>query len=203
MKRIELIWILLVAVMLFSGRAMAAPAAETVGQAPTSTPPPIRVEVIEEFANVRAGPGADYDLVGRMNRGQSGEILGRALRGQFLWVNVVYFGGPDNRGWVNVNTGAVVVIGNVDLAPDLPIPPTPTLPPTRVPSIDTIFGTATPDSDVGRPPTFTPPPPVVRPTLLPAIGTETQGGFPPALAIISLFVLGGFGLLVSLIRQRA
>lgn len=204
MKRIERILIVCVALILMGSRvAGATPLAETLAQAPTSTPPPNRVEVIDEYANIRAGPGAEYDLVGRMNRGQAGEILGKTVRGQFLWVKIVYFGGPDNTGWVNINTGAVVLIGNVDLVAELPIPPTPTLPPTTVPSINTLFGTATPDADIGRLPTFTPPPPVVRPTLLPAIGAESQGGFPPALAIISLFVLGGFGLLVSLIRQRA
>lgn len=199
MRRIALILVLLVMLILTGRQA----GAETLRQAATATLPPIRVEVVDEFANIRAGPGAEYDLVGRMNRGQVGEILGKALRGQFLWVKVVYFGGPDNAGWVNINTGAVVVVGNVDLVTELPIPPTPTLPPTTVPGIDTIFGTATPDPNLSRLPTFTPPPPVVRPTLLPAIGAETRGGFPPALAIISLFVLGGFGLLVSLIRQRA
>lgn len=194
---------LLILLIMVGGRLWATPVVEAVRQVATSTPPPIRVEVVDEFANIRSGPGANYDLVGRMNRGQSGEILGKAQLGQFLWLKIVYFGGPDNQGWVNVNTGAVIVIGNVEAVPDLPIPPTPTLPPTTTPSTNTIFGTATPDVNAGRPPTFTPPPAVVRPTLLPALGAETRGGFPPALAIISLFVLGGFGWLVSLIRQRA
>jgi hypothetical protein len=197
----QIVMVLGVGLALMYGRqALAAPVSEAARQAPTSTPPPIRVEVTEAFVNVRSGPNTDYDLVGRMNRGQSGEILGKVLNGQFLWLKVVYIGGPDNTGWVFANN--VVVIGDLEAVPDLPIPPTPTRPPTNTPGVDTLFGTATPDPNAGRLPTFTPPPPIVRPTLLPAIGAEARGGFPPALAIISLFVLGGFGLLVSLIRQR-
>jgi hypothetical protein len=177
-------------------RALAAP----IRQADTPTPPLVRVEVLDEFTNVRAGPGTNYDLVGRMNRGQGGEVLGKVVFGDLVWLKVVYIGGPDNTGWVFRNN--VQVIGDLALAPDLAVPPTPTLPPTSRPNPDTIFGTATPDPNANRLPTFTAPPPVVRPTLLPAIGAADERGFPPALAIISLFVLGVFGLLASWLRRQ-
>jgi hypothetical protein len=42
----------------------------------------------------------------------------------------------------------------------------------------------------------------IRPTLLPAQGLRPASGFPPAAMILALFVLGGFGGLISLLRQR-
>jgi len=41
-------------------------------QAATPTLPPLRIEVYNEDVNVRAGPGTNYDLVGRMIKGQWG-----------------------------------------------------------------------------------------------------------------------------------
>jgi hypothetical protein len=178
--------------------ARAAPA----WQAATATFPVNRVEVIEDFANIRAGPGTDYDLIGRLNRGEMAEIVGQAQNGPYLWLKVIYIVGPNNQGWVNANAGAVKVTAQLDAIPTLPIPPTPTVPPPPTQPGDFPNGTATPDSNAGRLPTFTPPPAIVRPTLLPAIGAASERGFPPALAIISLLVLGVFGLLVSLMRQR-
>jgi hypothetical protein len=61
----------------------------------------------------------------------------------------------------------------------------------------------TPELEATRPPTFTPPPAVVRPTLLPVQGVRDGSRLPPALLIISLFVLGSFGTFVSLLRRRA
>lgn len=191
-----------IGVLWAAGRAAPVTARSENLQAPTPTFPPNRVEVIDDFANVRAGPGTDYDVVGRLNRGQLAEIVGQAQMGQFLWVQVVYIGGPETPGWVNTNSGAVTVVGSLELMPRLTPPPTPTLPPTAT-SVDAfVASTATPDPSAGRLPTFTPPPAVVRPTLLPALGAVSASRFPPALAIISLLVLGLFGWLVSFLRQR-
>ena len=186
-----------------AGNAAPAHARSVVLQAPTPTLPPNRVEVIDDFANVRAGPGTDYDLVGRLNRGQLAEIVGQAQMGQFLWVQVMYIGGPETPGWVNTNSGAVSVVGSLETIPRLTPPPTPTLPPTATSVDGFAVSTATPDPNAGRLPTFTPPPAVVRPTLLPAIGIAGEQKLPPALAIISLLVLGLFGLLISFLRQRS
>lgn len=165
-------------------------------QASTPTPPPLRVEIYDDV-NVRAGPGTYYDLVGRMIKGQMGEILGRSSDG--FWLKIVYIGGPDNTGWVYRDL--VRVVGDIPSIATVIAPPTPTLPPTSTSSI-VLVGTLTPDAAAGRLPTFTPPSDIVRPTLLPEQGTANGRGFPPAVLIISLFVLGVFGGMVSLLRRR-
>jgi hypothetical protein len=184
-------------------------AAKPLAQATEAGP---RAEVIEGFANVRAGPGTDYDLIGTMILGQSEAILGKATVGDYMWLKVVYFGGPDNAGWVLAGLMRVTG-GDLSAVPDLAIPPTPTRPPTATlsafglpeteltPGEGTVAATAVP-GQTQRPPTFTPPVIGIRPTLLPAQGVASGGGFPPALAIIVLFVMGVFAGAVSLIRNR-
>jgi len=171
-----------------------APALAWQGQVASPTPPGTRVEAYQDV-NVRAGPGTEYDQVGIMIRGQSGVILGRTPNS--FWLKIEYLGGPDNTGWVYKDL--VRVVGDVIAAPTIIPPPTPTLPPTPT-SEGPLQSSAIPE--VNSLPTFTAPPPVVRPTLLPIQGKRQGGGFPPALFIISLFVLGVFGGVVSLLRQR-
>lgn len=194
MKHRQWLWIL--ALLWFMPVARIA-AQET----PTPSGPP-RVEVAfgEEGVNVRTGPGTDYDLIGRMVIGQSAEIVGQAFNGDFLWYKIVYFGGPDNFGWVFSRTARV--IGDVSNIPTISeIPPTPTLPPT--PTIPFSDVTVTPDPNADRLPTFTPPAAVARPTLLPPEGINAGGGtIPPALLIVVLFVIGLFAGVVGLIRSR-
>jgi uncharacterized protein YraI len=160
---------------------------------------PVAVAYQEEGANVRSGPGTEYDSIGRMIRGQSAPIIGQALNGDRLWYQIVYFGGPNNTGWVWDRL--VRVDGDTGLIPQAAVPPTPTLLPTATLE----FGlelTATPDPNAARPPTFTPPAVVIRPTLLPVQGVTRGGGVPPALIIIILFVLGVFAGGISLLRGR-
>lgn len=170
-------------------------------ETPTPGGPP-RVEVAfgEEGVNVRAGPGTEYDLIGRIVIGQSAEIVGQAFNGDFLWYKISYFGGPDNLGWVFSRTTRV--IGDVSNIPTISeIPPTPTLPAT--PTIPFSDATVTPNPDAGRLPTFTPPAAVARPTLLPPEGINADSGsIPPALLIVVLFVIGLFAGLVGLMRSR-
>jgi uncharacterized protein YraI len=169
-------------------------------QAGTPTPEggPRGEAFLDEPTNVRAGPGTDYDLVGTLVKGQGGAILGQVLRSPYVWLKIVYIGGPDNAGWVLKDL--VRVAGDLNTVPILDLPPTPTLPPTSTAPVEAFEGTPTPGPQ--RLPTFTAPPPVVRPTLLPVQGVREGGGVPPALIIISLFVLGAFGALVSLLRRR-
>ncbi len=181
--------------------SLSTPSAQPASAAPAAqaTAGGVQVEVFEDV-NVRAGPGTDYDLIGKLVPGQTETVLGKALNGQFLWLKVVYFGGPDNTGWVL--SGLVRVVGDLDAVPDLAIPPTPTRPATATLAVF-VEVTTTPGPEAGRLPTFTPPAPPIRPTLLPVQGAASgSGAFPPALAIIVLFVMGAFAGLVSLIRSR-
>lgn len=160
---------------------------------------PVAVAYQEEGANVRSGPGTEYDSIGRMIRGQSAPIIGQALNGDRLWYQIVYFGGPNNTGWVWDRL--VRVDGSTDSIPQAAVPPTPTLLPTATLEFGLLL-TATPDPNANRPPTFTPPAVVIRPTLLPVQGVTRGGGVPPALIIIVLFVLGVFAGGISLLRSR-
>jgi uncharacterized protein YraI len=189
--------------LLFASHFLVWRSASAFWQADTPTPPPLRVEAYQDVnVNVRAGPGTQYDLVGVLVPGQVAEILGQASLGRETWYRIVYLGGPDNAGWVH--GGLVRVVGNASLIPFLTPPPTPTLPPTPA-SVDGVVAeqSVTPELEATRPPTFTPPPAVVRPTLLPVQGVRDGSRLPPALLIISLFVLGSFGTFVSLLRRRA
>lgn len=168
-----------------------------LGQAETPALPEPRAEAYQD-TNVRAGPGTYYDRVGNLIQGQSGQIIGRSP--DSFWLKIVYIGGPDNTGWVFKDL--VRVVGDPLAAPTVLPPPTPTLPPTTTPAVVLPEGTATPNPEAGRLPTFTPPAQVVRPTLLPVQGAQASGGFPPALLILSLFVLGSFGGFISLLRRR-
>lgn len=178
--------------------ALPAPAMAPNWQVPTPTLPTLRAEAYDEDVNVRSGPGTDYERVGTLVRGQSGAILGQAQT-VGVWLKIVYIGGPENTGWVAQDV--IKVIGELGQAPTVMPPPTPTLPP--VPTQDLLTAVALPGTpEPGRLPTFTAPAPVAYPTLLPVQGLSENSGFPPALLIGSLFGLGAFGLLISLLRRR-
>ncbi len=171
---------------------------------PTLTPtPPTGPQVIsyqDDPVNVRNGPGTNYDQVGILIKGQSAPIVGIAQVGQFTWFKIVYIGGPDNTGWVYKDV--VRVTGDLLAVPTVIPPPTPTVRPTPTPGASLAEGSPTPSLAAPRLPTFTAPAPVVRPTLLPAQGVQPVGGLPPALIIVSLFVIGLLGGVASLLRRR-
>src|SRR3990172_3877439 len=131
------------------------PAAATAPEGGTPTPEGgPRVEAfLAEPTNVRAGPGTDYDLVGTLVKGQSGAILGQVLRSPYVWLKIVYIGGPDNAGWVLKDL--VRVAGDLNTVPILDLPPTPTLPPTSTAAGAAFERTPTPPPQPL--PTFTPP----------------------------------------------
>ncbi len=194
------IWIALTLSGLLAGmtllNAAAAPPPQAATQAPfaTLTPSGPQVEAFDDV-NVRSGPGTEYDLIGIMVKGQTGAILARSPDSK--WLLVVYIGAPNNQGWVYKDL--IRVVGDVPSFPTVTVPPTPTLPATPTPGVAATEGSATPQP--GQYPTFTAAPPVVRPTLLPVQGVNAGGGVPPALIIITLFVLGGIGGFVTLLRR--
>ncbi|MBI5292896.1 MAG: SH3 domain-containing protein [Chloroflexi bacterium] len=150
---------------------------------------------VSEQVNVRSGPGTNYDQVGVMVAGQTAPALGRSQAGE--WIQIEYPGGPGNRAWVFALLVALRA-GTVDALPVVGPPPTPTLPPT--PTFE--LGTASASTATAtRLPTFTPAPPVAQATFgTPDLG---GGGFPPALLILGLFVIGVFAGVVAILRQRA
>lgn len=99
--------------------------------------------------NVRAGPGTDYPVIGKLTQGQSARVTGQNPAG--TWWQIIYPPDSQERGWVSAaaqysaahNTGGVPVVQDPSLTPDSATPdstaqPTPTdvntPQPTRVPT---------------------------------------------------------------------
>jgi len=112
----------------------------TATPAPTATP---GLTVANDFVNLRAGPGTNYDLLGRLSRGQMAQVTGKSSDGQWWRVSV-----QGKTAWVsgqfvqaNDAAGAVSVV-------QAPPPPPPT--PTPVPLV-AISPTAVPDQAAQQP----------------------------------------------------
>ncbi len=57
----------------------------TPSPSPAATP---GVTVVNDFVNLRAGPGTSYDWVGRLNQGQTARVTGKSSDGQWWQINV-------------------------------------------------------------------------------------------------------------------
>lgn len=154
--------------------------------------------LVPDQVNVRLAPCVECELVGVLIAGQQAIALGRTPGGD--WIQIVYAGVPGNVAWVYAPLVQIINLG----AGALPIVEPPATPTPRVTA--TIDPTLAAQFNLGqglptRLPTFTPSGPVAIPTL-PEQGSTQPGGFPPILAIAGLFVVGGAGLMVSLLRGR-
>ncbi|NUQ37353.1 MAG: protein kinase [Caldilineales bacterium] len=145
----------------------ATPISTSTAIPPTATPaqPAARVNSV---ANVRSGPGTQYDRIGVAAAGQRFDITGK--NGAETWWQIDFNG---RAGWLFADlVSAAGDLGRVSVAPApptptrvpptaTPIPPTPTpIPPTPVPP------TATTVPPTSAPPTPTPVPPAT-PTAAP------------------------------------
>lgn len=150
----------------------------------------------QDQINVRSGPGTvGYDIVGVLVVSQSVPALGRSVGGD--WVQIAYPGVPGGVAWVYAPL--------VELSGPVPIvepPPTPT--PLTTPTIDpTLAAQFLIDIQPTRLPTFTEPAPVVQPTFIAvAGGAPLPTRVPMGMVISVLLVVGGFGILISLLRGR-
>jgi hypothetical protein len=194
----------------------------------TPTPPgPAFAEPIDE-ANVRSGPGIDFDRLGTIYNGDEYVVIG--AHREYPWYQIEFADSPTGTAWVYRDL--VVLSGNVQNVPLIEGPMIPTEDPAVVSAQQTLaaleqtpgaLATATAlagllptgvfaegaGADTGlvtHPPTFTPPP--LGPTQPPAQGSARRSedeagiaGVPPAVPIIALLVLGVLGLIVSLARR--
>jgi hypothetical protein len=74
---------------------MAVTPTATPGEAPT--PAPVTVTVIQR-ANLRRGPGTDFDLVATLNASETAIAVGRNAAGD--WIQVENPAGPDGKAWL-------------------------------------------------------------------------------------------------------
>jgi hypothetical protein len=177
-----------------AGQASASPLPQA--QAITSTPVGPSI-LVPDQVNVRLGPGTDYDQVGVLNTGQEAPAIGRSPGGD--WIMIRYPGVPGDVAWVYAPLVTILNLGS-SVLPIVEPPPTPTprITPTIDPTLAAQFnlgaGLAT------RLPTFTPAPPVPQSTIE-AVAAR-RAGIPPILPIAGLLIIGGFGLIVSILRRR-
>lgn len=162
----------------------------------TGTPSTVPKIVVPDQVNVRLGPCVECQLVGVLIAGQQAPALGRTPGGD--WIQIAYPGVPGNVAWVYAPLVQIIDLGAGALPiVEPPATPTPrvtaTIDPTLAAQFNLVEGLPT------RLPTFTPANPVLLPTF--EDGRESAaGGFPPILAIAALIVIGGAGLMVSVLR---
>lgn len=81
--------------------------------------------ITNEFANIRSGPGINFNLVGKLNQNEKAPVRGKNQDG--TWWQIAFDKGPNGVGWVfgqlvSVNAAAAQVAA-------VAAPPTPTSPP--------------------------------------------------------------------------
>lgn len=105
------------------------PPTETSTPGPTDTPS-ITTAVADYNANIRSGPGEEYEIIDFILAEEAGEIVGRYDDTPIgTWWLIRRFGETGRDGWVW--EGAVTLSGNEASVPVLEPPPTPT--PTQEP----------------------------------------------------------------------
>ncbi|MDX1600307.1 MAG: SH3 domain-containing protein [Anaerolineales bacterium] len=196
-------WLGLTSLIMFVAAALLIPTA-----APSSAAPALQatatlrvtaegpVILVPDQVNVRTGPGTEeYEIIGVLISGQRAPALGRSPGGD--WIQISYPGVEGGVAWVYA---PLVTLEGQGFLPVIEPPPTPT--PRVTATIDPTLAAQFNLLDITptRMPTFTPADPIVQPTF--ASGTHAAGGrgFPPALAIIGLFVVGMFGTVISVLR---
>lgn len=100
---------------------------------PTHTPTPLPDAVVSvEAGNLRAGPGTEYDIIGKVKRGDSVTVSTKNSASD--WVKVRVSG---QNGWLsvsllelNISLSSVAVEANIPPTPTPAFTPTPTLTPT-------------------------------------------------------------------------
>jgi hypothetical protein len=152
--------------------------------------------LVPDQVNVRLAPCVECELVGVLIAGQQAQALGRTPGGD--WIQIVYAGVPGNVAWVYAPLVQIIDLGAGALPiVEPPATPTPRVTATIDPTLAAQFNLS--EGQPTRLPTYTPSGPVALPTY--ANGDDTQApGFPPILAIAGLLVVGGAGMIVSLLR---
>jgi hypothetical protein len=194
----------------------------------TPTAPVVLIEAVGE-ANLRSGPGLDFDVIGTISAGDPVRVVGRSPN--FPWYVVEWPGGPGDVAWVFDEL--VIVHGDITTQPIYPDPVAPTVDPTQAAiqatatvllqtpgAAETATATAlfeptgvftsTPgaegipgaESD-SPPPQFTAPAPDGSANGVSPVRDPTASGatIPPAMVIITLGGLGILALIVSVLRR--
>ena len=171
-------------------------AQQPTGSIPTVTGTPsgplVKVALTSNVP-VYAGPVPGvYAIIGYLVPDQVVPAIGRTA--DSTWLKIVYYGVPDNEGWVYA-LYMTLVRGNLPPIVATPLPPTPLETPTISSGLATLVaGAATPL------PTFTSPPPLALPTFTAPSGLSSS--LPAGVVVSLLLAIGLFGVLISFLRRH-
>ena len=171
------------------------------GKIPTVTSTPggayvtVRIDLDQNFVNLRAGPNPTYEKVGVLLIGQKAPAKGRSPGGE--WYLIEYPGAPGGVAWVyaylvNVSAGQIPVV-------EIPPPPTPLVTATINPTFAAQFVITLVPTRLA---TFTPPPALTIPTFTSGSSGGIATGVPMGMIIIGLISIGVFLGLISFVQSR-
>jgi hypothetical protein len=187
---------LILGIVLFSFPTWTVYAQQPTGSIPTVTGSPpgpfVTVYSDQNIVGVYAGPSSYiYDQIGILLSGEEAPALAYSIDGN--WIQIVYLGVRDGKGWVY----APYVSISPGSLPKLPNPPTstPRTTPTLDPTYVAAFGVELMPTQL---PTFTPPPPLKLPTFVPT--TDALSKAPFGFLIFGLVLVGLLGAIISFLR---
>jgi hypothetical protein len=129
-----------------------APGNNAAGGAPS-------MSVINDFVNVRKGPGVGYDKLGQLDKGQTAPVKGKSSDGE--WLQISYPAAANGVGWVKLKDGADTLVQPNTAAGSVPVVVAPALP-TQAPVVVQPAQPAQPPVIIPIGPTV-PPPSVATP----------------------------------------
>ena len=156
----------------------------------------VRIDIDQDFINVRSGPHPNYEKIGVLQVGVKAPALGISAGRD--WILIEYPGVPGGKGWVFAPYVTVKPGSTLPVVESLG-EPTPQFTATIDPTLAAQFlVTAVPT----QLPTFTQPAPLVIPTFTEGSSTELPAGVPAGLIIIVLVGIGIFMGLFALSQNR-
>jgi len=111
---------------------LAAPGVAGATAAPGSTAAPgttagaPSATVINDFVNVRKGPGVGYDKVGQLNKGETAPVKGKSSDGG--WLQISFPAAAGGVGWVKLKDDTDTLVQGNDAANNVPVVAAPALP---------------------------------------------------------------------------
>ena len=84
------------------------------------------MSVINDFVNVRKGPGVGYDKLGQLDKGQTAPVKGKSSDSE--WLQISYPAAANGVGWVKQKDGSDVLVQANDAAKSVPVVAAPPLP---------------------------------------------------------------------------
>lgn len=185
----KLLWGIVLITGLGAGASLSPKHAEAYQEVSTPTGVTVTVTYTDPI-NIRSGPSTvNYPIVGQLFPGEVVPALGVSPKRE--WILVSY---PGGTGWVYAS---FVAISGGELQIVEP-PPTPT--PLATSTIDpTLAAAFNIQPTQTRMPTFTPPPPLEVPEFTDNAGSRFGAA---GVFIVGLGLIGGIGLLISLIMRK-